>query len=370
MSNPVHRLLSVPVGKPVFLEDAGKSVQTSCRVHRVTFAKGALVFQAAPETMTATAKRIVWPDNVRTPAPLLVVPPQLSAGWPTIALSVSALKVCKETQRQNVGRWSASGTRTARPPRAVKTVLVSTFVCSPMLVASTPSARASDIGSSVLVRQIMSATPVSSAFPIRMNVLETHAELMLYVRIWLEDMTANARLAVLEIHSLAAYVAGASSTLAAMPGVDLMPFASLKASLPSASALQESPTATPWWSVPQKKKENASRTLTAQAAWRVCEASVPTLAAFALPVETMPSAKWSSTSRVVSVLNASLAVPMFAADQIPHATGLSSPWSKSPPPGASQTGTVARTLRVTPRMANASTHVLPSHAPSTSNARL
>ena len=182
MSNPVHRLLSVPVGKPVFLEDAGKSVQTSCRVHRVTFAKGALVFQVAPETMTATAKRLVWPDNVRTPAPLLVVPPQLSAGWPTIALSVSALKVCKETQRQNVGRWSASGTRTARPPRAVKTVLVSTFVCSPMLVASTPSARASDIGSSVLVRQIMSATPVSSAFPIRMNVLETHAELMLYVR--------------------------------------------------------------------------------------------------------------------------------------------------------------------------------------------
>ena len=81
-----------------------------------------------------------------------------------------------------------------------------------------------------------------------MLILTTHL-----FRIWLEDMTANARLAVLEIHSLAAYVAGASSTLAATPGVDLTPSASLKAPLPSASALQESPTATPWWSVPQKK---------------------------------------------------------------------------------------------------------------------
>ena len=72
-------------------------------------------------------------------------------------------------------------------------------------------------------------------------------------RIWLEDMTANARLAVLEIHSLAAYVAGASSTLAATPGVDLTPSALWKTTLPSASAPLESPTGTLSWSARQKK---------------------------------------------------------------------------------------------------------------------
>ena len=59
VSSPVHLLLSVPVARPVFLGDADKSVQTSCRVHRGTYAKGGPVCQAVPETMTATAKRLV-----------------------------------------------------------------------------------------------------------------------------------------------------------------------------------------------------------------------------------------------------------------------------------------------------------------------
>lgn len=104
VSSPVHLLLSVPVARPVFLGDAGKSVQTSCHVHRVTYAKGAPVSQAAPETMTATARRLVWPANVKMPVPLLVVPPLLSAGWPTIGLSASVLRVCKEIQRQNAAK--------------------------------------------------------------------------------------------------------------------------------------------------------------------------------------------------------------------------------------------------------------------------
>ena len=106
MSSPVHLLLSVPVARPVFLGDVGKSVPTSCHVHRVTYAKGAPVSQAVPETTTATAKRLVWPVNVKMPVPLLVVPPPLSAGWPTIDLSASALRVCKEIQRENAAKWN------------------------------------------------------------------------------------------------------------------------------------------------------------------------------------------------------------------------------------------------------------------------
>merc|ERR1712037_165367 len=82
------------------------SVQTSCRVHRVTYAKGAPVSQAVPETMTATARSLVWPANVKMPVPLPVVPPLLSAGWPTIGLSASVLRVCKEIQRQNAAKWN------------------------------------------------------------------------------------------------------------------------------------------------------------------------------------------------------------------------------------------------------------------------
>lgn len=205
-----------------------------------------------------------------------------------------------------------------------------------------------------------------------MNVLETHVELMPYVRILSEDTTANARLVAPGTHSLGASVVGPPSTPVEMLAVDLTPSASLKAPLPSASAPLESPTVIHWWSAPQKKKENASRTLTAQVAWRVCEESVLTHAAFELPVETMPFVKWSSTSLAVSVLSASLGVLMFAAAQIHLATALSSHCNHQwcPSLDASLTGTVARTQHVTPRMANVSTHVLHSHAPSTSNARL
>merc|ERR1711933_796 len=111
-----------------------------------------------------------------------------------------------------------------------------------------PNARASDIGSSVLVLRITWAIPVSSAFLIRMNVLETHVELMRYVRTLLEDTTANARLVALGTHSLGASVVDPPSTHAEMLAVDSMPSASLKAPLPSASAPLESPTATHWWS--------------------------------------------------------------------------------------------------------------------------
>ena len=69
-----------------------------------------------------------------------------------------------------------------RPPRAARMVPVSTSVCFPTPVVSTPNARASDTGSSVLVLQITWATPVLSAFLIRMNVLETLVELMPYAR--------------------------------------------------------------------------------------------------------------------------------------------------------------------------------------------
>lgn len=211
-----------------------------------------------------------------------------------------------------------------RPPRAARMVPVLTSVCFPTPAVSTPNARASDIGSSVLVLRITWATPVLSAFLIRMNVLETHVELMPYVRILSEDTTANARLVAPGTHSLGASVVGPPSTPAEMLAVDLTPSASLKASLPSASAPLESPTATHWWSAPPKKKENASQTLTAQVAWRVCEESVLTHAAFELPVETMPFVMWSSTSLAVSVLSASLGVLMFAAAQIHLATVLSS----------------------------------------------
>ena len=81
-----------------------------------------------------------------------------------------------------------------------------------------------------------------------MLILTTHL-----FRIWLEDMTANARLAVLGTHSLGASVVGPPSTPAEMLAVDLMPSASLKAPLPYASARLESPTATHWWSAPPKK---------------------------------------------------------------------------------------------------------------------
>ena len=69
-----------------------------------------------------------------------------------------------------------------RQPRAARMVPVSTSASFPTPVVSTPNARASDIGSSVLVLQIMWATPVLNALLTRTNVLETHVELMRYVR--------------------------------------------------------------------------------------------------------------------------------------------------------------------------------------------
>merc|ERR550539_1350998 len=96
-----------------------------------------------------------------------------------------------------------------------------------------------------------------------MNVLETHVELMPYVRILSEDTTANARLVAPGTHSLGASVVGPLSTPVEMLAVDLTPSASLKAPLPSASAPLESPTAIHWWSAPQKKVLVVAQTVSA-----------------------------------------------------------------------------------------------------------
>ena len=72
-------------------------------------------------------------------------------------------------------------------------------------------------------------------------------------RIWLEDMTASAKLVALEIPSLDVCVVAPPSTLAETHAVDLTPSALWKTMSPSASAPLESPTGTLSWSARQKK---------------------------------------------------------------------------------------------------------------------